>query len=76
MITALRTRHGYIRPVNARTPRASQVQCGADRADLRARPHTPATTIHHVESALGARYVSDEAEPTIAAVVGDIQDRA
>ena len=52
------------------------MQCGADRADLRARPHTPATTIHHAESALGARYVSDEAEPTIAAVVGDIQDRA
>jgi hypothetical protein len=35
-----------------------------------------ATTISRAGSALGVCYVSDEAELTIAAIAGDIQDRA
>ena len=36
----------------------------------------PYRQLNRPESALGARYVSDEAELTIAAIAGDIQDRA
>jgi len=35
-----------------------------------------AATISRVESVSGVCYVSDEAELTIAAIAGDIQDRA
>jgi len=44
--------------------------------DLRPQSQHASESLSHSYSALGACYLSDEAELTIAAIAGDIQDRA